>query len=86
MTGERANNGTCPICGGSLRQGEATIPYILDKDSVIIVKNVPAEICGDCRESFTSGAVTDRITVMLAQLKDLHSEVSVITYSEHEMA
>jgi YgiT-type zinc finger domain-containing protein len=86
MTGEHANSKPCPVCGGSLHTGEATIPYILDDDVVIVVKNVPAEICGDCREAFTSGEVTDRITGMLRQLKSLHSEVSVITYSEYEPA
>lgn len=86
MTGKHANSRPCPVCRGSMSQGEATIPYILDNDVVIVVKNVPAEICGDCRETFTTGAVTDRITAMLKQLKSLHSEVSVIAYSEYELA
>ncbi len=69
-----------------MRAGEATIPYILENDSVIVVKKVPAEICGDCRETFTTGEVTDRITSMLRQLRSLPGEVSVITYSEYELA
>ena len=66
--------------------GKAMIPYILDNDVVIVVKNVPAEICGDCHETFTTGEVTDRITAMLKQSKSLPGEVSVITYSEYEPA
>ena len=86
MTGDQTSSGACPVCGGPLHQGAARIPYDLDKDAVIIVKKMPAKICGDCHESFTSGVVTDRITVMLSQLKCLGSEVSVITYSEYEMS
>jgi YgiT-type zinc finger domain-containing protein len=77
---------SCPVCGGSLNTGEATIPYILKGDVVIVVKRVPAEICADCRESFTSGAVTDQITTMLRQLRDLHSEVSVVSFAEYQAA
>jgi YgiT-type zinc finger domain-containing protein len=86
MTGEHANGKRCPVCGGTLEPGEATIPYVLRDQSVVVIKNVPAEICGDCHEAFTSGRVTDQIVSMVQQLKNLHSEVSVISYSEYEPA
>jgi len=85
MTGEPENK-TCPICGGSMTAGTATIPYVLEKDMVIVVKNVPAEICGDCRETFTTSAITDQITSLLSQLKTLHSEVSVVSFPEYAAA
>jgi len=52
----------------------------------VVVKNVPAEICGDCHETFTSGKVTDQLVVMVQQLKQLHSEVSVISFREYELS
>jgi YgiT-type zinc finger domain-containing protein len=75
----------CPVCGGALYSGEATIPYILNGDIIVVVKHVPAEICSNCGEAFTIGSVTDRITAMLRQLKSLHSEVSVVSYSQVEL-
>jgi hypothetical protein len=51
--------------------------------SVVVVKNVPAAICGDCREPFTSGEVTDQLVTLIQQLKGLHSEVSIISYREY---
>lgn len=86
MTGEHANNKRCPVCGGRLEQGEATIPYVLKDGTVVVVKQVPAEICGDCREPFTTSAVTARLTELVRQLRDLHSEVSVVPYREVEIA
>ena len=86
MTGEPEKNKRCPVCGGSLESGDATIPYVLRDNSVVVVKNVPAEICADCREAFTSGHVTDQLVAMVRQLKELHSEVSVISYREYELA
>ena len=84
MTGEHVNHKHCPVCGGALEAGETTIPYVFRDESVVVIKNVPAEICGDCREAFTSGKVTDQIVLMVQQLKNLHSEVSVISYTEYE--
>ncbi len=80
MIGERAGS-LCPICGGTLEFGRATVPFIFE-ETVIVVKNVPADICADCHEVFMVGEVTDHITTLLSQLRQLHSEVSVITYSE----
>jgi YgiT-type zinc finger domain-containing protein len=64
MIGEHAKHSRCPVCGGNLEAGEATIPYILKDGTVVVVKNVPAEICGDCREPFTSGKVTDHLVML----------------------
>ena len=86
MTGERASSKGCPVCGGAMHRGEATIPYVLRENVVVVVKNVPAEICDDCREAFTAGAVTDHVTALLRQLKSVPGEVSVVSYSEYEPA
>ena len=86
MIGEHANSRRCPVCGGPLYSGEATIPYVVKGDTVVVVKNVPAEICGDCHEPFTSGKVTDQVLLMLRQLQGLHSEVSVVSYPQYELA
>lgn len=48
--------------------------------------DVGAEICGDCSEAFTVGEVTDHLVAMVRQLKELHSEVSVISYREYAAA
>jgi YgiT-type zinc finger domain-containing protein len=84
MIGEQEQNNRCPVCGGTIKSGEATIPYLLKDDTVIVIKHVPAEICNDCHEPFTSGKVTDQITVMLQQLKNMRAEVSVVSFTEYE--
>ena len=85
MTNAHASK-ICPLCGGTLELGEATIPYVLEGGSVVVVKNVPAEICTDCREAYTAGAVTDQIVSMLQRLKGLHSEVSVLAFTQQQPA
>ncbi len=81
MIGKLENKRRCPLCGGLLQPGKATIPYILSNDVIVVVKHTPAEVCNDCAEAFTSGAVTDQILTMLRHLKSLSSEISVVSYA-----
>lgn len=82
MTGERErNDGRCPLCGGRLLPKQrATIPFVLE-NTVAVIKDVPAEVCASCHESYMTGEVTDRVTALLRQLRSLQMEVSVISYS-----
>jgi len=59
----------------------AHVPFFFE-ESVVVIKDVSAEVCEACHEPFLAGHVTDRVMVLLDRLKQLHSEVSVITYSE----
>lgn len=83
MTGELVRNSRCPLCGGRMKRGVATIPFILS-NTVIVVKDVPAEICSSCNEPYITGKVTDRITGLLNQLRSLPAEVSILSYSQLE--
>ena len=87
MTGVHANKSKiCPSCGGLLEDGKATIPFVVSRNIVIVVKNVPAEICLDCHEPFVKGKATDQVLTLLKHLKSLKSEVSVVTYSPKQYA
>lgn len=84
MIGEPENK-ICPTCGGKLEVGLATVPFVFEA-TVVVVKSVPAEICSNCHEPFLTGPVTDNVMALLAQLKQLNSEVSVVMYSEPALA
>lgn len=75
----------CPLCGGKLEPGNATIPFIF-QESVVVVKHVPAQLCLECREPFLAGKETDVITDLLSHLKDLPSEVTILTFPEPVLA
>ena len=82
MTGEHVqNNAKCPLCGGRLVSNQkATIPFVLE-NTVAVIKDVPAEVCASCHESYMTGEVTDRVTELLKQLRSLRTEISVVSYS-----
>jgi YgiT-type zinc finger domain-containing protein len=83
MTGELVKNSRCPLCGGRMKRGVATIPFILG-NTVIVVKDVPAEICSSCHEPYMTGKVTNRITILLNRPRSFPAEVSIVSYLQLE--
>jgi YgiT-type zinc finger domain-containing protein len=81
MTGEREKIGRCPLCGGRLKRGLAAMPFLL-RDSVVLIKDVPAEICANCHEPFASGKATDGVIGLLSPWRDLRAEVLVLSYAQ----
>ena len=82
MTGreEREIPGSrCPLCGGALREGVASLPFFIG-ERIIVIKYVPSEICSDCGEPFMKSGVSGRIESLLDKLEDLASEMSVVHY------
>ena len=81
MTGERAKTSRCPLCGGRLKRGLAAMPFLL-RNAVVLIKDVPAEICANCHEPFTSGSATDGVIGLLSPLRDLRAELLVLSYPQ----
>jgi len=79
MTGKLERNSRCPVCGGRLGPGMANIPFLFP-DTVVLIKDVPAEICHSCHEPYTTGKVTDNIIDLLNRLRTFRTEVSIISY------
>jgi YgiT-type zinc finger domain-containing protein len=61
------------------RTETATIPFVLEH-TVVVVKDVPAEVCASCHEPYLTGEATDRVVALLRQLRSLQTEVSVVSY------
>lgn len=70
----------CPLCGGMLCMGLATVPFVVGRQ-VAVIKDVPAEICDTCGEPFLHGDTTDTVTGLLRQARALGAEVTVLPYS-----
>jgi YgiT-type zinc finger domain-containing protein len=81
MTGKQEKQKTkrCPLCGGELHNGVATTPFFVE-EKIIVIKDVPAEICAECGETYMKSSVVDRIEILLDKIEDLHSEMSVVHY------
>jgi YgiT-type zinc finger domain-containing protein len=54
--------------------------FILE-NTIVVIKDVPAEVCASCHESYTTGNVTDHVVALLQPLRALQTEISVISYT-----
>ncbi len=81
VTGKQEKNKVkkCPLCGGGMDEGVTTMPFFI-AEKVVVIKNVPAEICADCGEAYMQSRVVGDIESILDRLEELHSEVSIIHY------
>ena len=81
MTTEPGDNKVCPLCGGHLSEGIATLPFVI-KGRVVVVKDVISEVCNECGEAFLSGKATDAVTSLLQNAVKSGAELSLVTFSE----
>ena len=78
-------NDRCYFCGGMLEERLATIPFVVGS-SVVVVREVPARVCIQCDEPVLGSAVASEVDRLLKQARHAGFEVSVVTYSDVELA
>ena len=76
---EKEKRKKCPLCGGTMNDGIASVPFLI-RAKIIVIKDVPAEICSDCREAYMKSHVVDNVEKCLDSLECLHSEIAIITF------
>ncbi len=59
----------CPCCGGKTRAGYMETEYRLENDSILIVKQVPADICDICGEALLSPDTVERIDKVIEKYR-----------------
>lgn len=56
----------CPICGGAIEEAVVTLSFPDDSESVKIVHQVPAGVCGSCGEEYLSADVAEKLERLLS--------------------
>ena len=72
---------TCFMCKGRLEDKQTTFMVEVEK-SVIIIRNVPSQVCRQCGETSYSDDVAREIEVIVNALKNTISEISVVSYTD----
>ena len=84
MIGELEND-RCYFCGGRLTSDLATMPFVVGS-SIVIIKQVPAQVCAQCGEAIVDSPVAEVVDHLLRQARHSGFEVSILTYSQPELA
>ena len=70
----------CTICrGGRTRPGSTNI-VLFRGAATIILKDVPAEVCGDCAEPVFSEAISARVLGLAEEAVERGAEVEILRF------
>ncbi len=71
----------CILCKANLTKG--SVNHIVDMgEGIIIIKNVPANICEQCGEYFLDTKTTLELETMVDEIKKNKAEVFIVNYNE----
>jgi YgiT-type zinc finger domain-containing protein len=73
--------GRCPLCGGNKESGKTTFTVDLGF-GVVVVRNVPAQVCALCGEDWIDDAVAERLEGMVAAARSKRATVDVSDFAE----
>ena len=69
----------CPICGGAKAPGVTT--YTVDLGSgVIVVRDVPAMVCGQCGEEWIAAQTARTLESLVEAARRSKRQVEVVTF------
>ena len=71
----------CFMRKGNLENKKTTFMAELD-DCIIIIKNVPSQVCSQCGEVSYSDTVAKQLEKLVNSVKNTITEITVINYSE----
>ncbi len=65
--GERMSSAVdrCDLCGGDLAPGKTTLE-VWRGEQLIVIRDVPADVCQQCQEAYLSADISERLDHFLA--------------------
>ncbi len=73
------NNNLCPICGGVRESGSTT--FTVDyKSGVLVVRNVPAEVCSQCGEDWIADDIATKLQSVTEIARSEKRQVEVLDF------
>lgn len=71
----------CFMCKGTLEDKNTTFMVELN-NCIIIIKNVPSQVCKQCGEVSYSNEVAKQIEKLISSVKNSITEITVINYTK----
>lgn len=71
----------CVMCKGTLENKNTTFMIELD-NCIIIIKNVPSQVCKQCGEVTYSDEVAKQLERLVNTVRNTITEITVINYTE----
>jgi YgiT-type zinc finger domain-containing protein len=75
----RPENGKCPLCGGTFKLS-TTLFSVETGEGVIVVRNVPAEVCVQCGEEWIPAETARELEQRVQTARQQHHPVEVVAF------
>lgn len=72
-----ALDSACPLCGGAKRAGRTTCTADLG-DALVVVRNVPATVCGQCGEEWIAADTAQTLERLTEEAREKHEQVAIL--------
>lgn len=72
----------CLMCKGHLEDKLTTFMVDLD-NCIIIVKNVPSQVCSQCGEVSYSDDVTKHLEKIVSTMRNVITEIAILNYADN---
>jgi YgiT-type zinc finger domain-containing protein len=63
----------CDLCGGELKPGQTTLE-ICRNEELVVIREVPADVCQQCQEAYLSVSVSERLDRFLNEYQQHRPE------------
>lgn len=71
----------CFMCKGELEDRKTTFMVELE-ECIVIIKNVPSQVCKQCGEVSYSNEVAKQLEKLVNSVRNAITEIAVLNYSE----
>lgn len=75
----KSTEGVCPSCGGNKKSGFTTFTVDM-KETLVVIRNVPATICSLCGNEWLSDEVAANIESIVEDAQEKHHSFEVTQY------
>jgi YgiT-type zinc finger domain-containing protein len=76
-----SNANLCPLCGGPKKEGKTTFT-VDNKETVIVVRDVPATVCELCGHEWISDDIAAGLEAIVNDAKEKKPFVEIIQYKK----
>jgi len=70
----------CNNCGGELEKIITNLPFKINRDSIVIIKNLPVLQCQNCNEYFIEDPIMEKVDFILNRT-DKSVELEILNYA-----
>lgn len=72
---------TCVICRTGRTEPGATTVTLQRENTVVVIKDVPAEICQDCKEYYLAEPEAQKVNVLAEEATQRNAELEILHYA-----